>query len=288
MDSMYELDEIFDIYGIDYGTTTTYSSGADEMVISILMSYLGGLVIALIALWVFNVIIRWKVFEKAGVAGWKSIIPFYGDYVEYSIVWEGKWYLFTLAASVVMSAVWFIPVLGPIAAVAAVVFLEIISVVFAMQEAKAFGQDTGFALGLLFIPFVFKFFLAFDQDVLYKGPQASPKFFGTIKQQLPSAQPAAYQPPTGYQQPYVPQGYQQPTGYQPPVTQPTGYQPPTQPTYVPPQAPEATPAPETAPVVETAPIPEAVAAPEPPVATEAPTSGVPVPRFDPETGLPLQ
>lgn len=35
---------------------------------------------------------RWKLFEKAGEPGWKSIIPFYVDYTEYKIV--GKRRLF--------------------------------------------------------------------------------------------------------------------------------------------------------------------------------------------------
>ena len=196
----YDSDMLIDTY--------SYSSGMDSVAASILASYMGGLVIAMIALWVFNVLIRWKMFEKAGVAGWKSIIPIYGDYIEYTIVWEGKWFWFTLIAAIAASILFMIPLIGPIIAVAAIVFLEIITVVFYMQEAKAFGQGTGFAIGLMFLPFVFKFFLGFDQAIQYQGPQASPQFFNTIQSQLPTvtvsapqAQPTTYQ--DAYGQPFV-------------------------------------------------------------------------------------
>ena len=205
---------LIDTYDYSYG----YSSGMDETVAGILAAYMSGIFIAIVALWVFNVLIRWKMFEKAGVAGWKSIIPIYGDYVEYTIVWEGKWFWFSLIAGVAASVLFMVPLIGPIVAVAAVVFLEIITVVFYMQEAKAFGQDTGFAIGLMFLPFVFKFFLGFDQAIIYRGPQASPQFFNTIQQQLPTvtvsapqAQPGTYQQAYGQPQAYAPEPESAPT-----------------------------------------------------------------------------
>ena len=237
----YDPDFLIDTY--EYG----YGSGLDEVAASIIASYLGGFIVAMIALWVFSVLIRWKMFEKAGVAGWKSIIPIYGDYVEYTIVWEGKWFWFTLIAAVAASVLFMIPLIGPIIAVAAIVFLEIISVIFCMQEAKAFGQDTGFAIGLMFLPFVFKFFLGFDQAITYRGPQPSPQYFKTIQQQLPGASYAPQAQPGSYQQAYGQPQY-----------------------YAPQPAPVAQPAPEVAPVVEDAP------------------STLPTPKFDPETGLPLE
>ena len=40
-----------------------------------------------LAVFVLTVIARWKIFTKAGEAGWKSIIPIYSDYVEWRISW---------------------------------------------------------------------------------------------------------------------------------------------------------------------------------------------------------
>ena len=281
--------DYYDMYDMPDIYYDSYYSSYNSVAASIIMSYVWGFIIALIAIWVFTVLIRWKMFEKAGVAGWKSIIPIYGDYVEYTIVWEGKWYWFTLIATFVGCFAFGIPLVGPIVSVAALVFLEIVTVIFAMQKAKAFGQGTGFAVGLVFLSFVFTFFIAFDQDIVYRGPQPSPKFFGTVRQQLPGGQPA-YQPvqPNTYQQ-----AYGQPQYYAPQAA-------PVAPQAAP-VAPQPAPvAPQAAPVAPTAPLPQATtapeAAPEPAPETEAddepieaPTDGtVPVPRFDPETGLPLQ
>ena len=44
-------------------------------------------VIAL-ALIILLVVARWKIFTKAGEAGWKSIIPIYSDYVQWRIGWK--------------------------------------------------------------------------------------------------------------------------------------------------------------------------------------------------------
>lgn len=37
--------------------------------------------------WVLLVIARWKMFQKAGEAGWKSIIPVYSTYISFKICW---------------------------------------------------------------------------------------------------------------------------------------------------------------------------------------------------------
>ena len=303
----------YDFYDYGYGSYG-YSNQAMATIGGIYLAFM----IAILAFWIFTLAIRWKMFEKAGIPGWKSIIPIYGDYIEYTIVWEGKWFWYTLLAGVgaviafflgfflgilVPYVGWLFALIGTLAAVAAFVFLEIISVVFYLQEAKAYGQGTGFALGLIFLPFVFKFFLGFDQDIVYRGPQPSPKFFGTVRQQLPGGQ-AAYQPvqPNTYQQ-----AYGQPQYYAP---QAAPVAPQAAPAQAAPVAPQAAPAqaapaaPAVAPVAPTAPIPQATAAPEaaPELAPEAsdeseaddepiaaPSDGtVPVPHFDPETGLPLQ
>jgi hypothetical protein len=42
----------------------------------------------MLILWVMVIIARWKIFTKAGEKGWKSIIPIYGDYVQWRIGWQ--------------------------------------------------------------------------------------------------------------------------------------------------------------------------------------------------------
>jgi len=58
------------------------------------------LLLIIIAIEIVFIIGRWKMYEKAGVAGWKAIIPFYSDYVLTVEVAKTEWY-------------WFLCLLGP-------------------------------------------------------------------------------------------------------------------------------------------------------------------------------
>ena len=46
------------------------------------MMVLGGMyLIFAFVWWILQIIANWNIFTKAGEAGWKSLIPIYGDYV---------------------------------------------------------------------------------------------------------------------------------------------------------------------------------------------------------------
>ncbi len=44
-----------------------------------------------LALVVFLIVGLWKMFEKAGEAGWKSLIPFYNTYIMFRIAGRNGW-----------------------------------------------------------------------------------------------------------------------------------------------------------------------------------------------------
>ena len=154
----------------------------------VLGTYIAGIIVALIGVYVLTRMIRWKIFTKGGEAGWKSLIPVYGDIIEYKIIWGIKWYFIELACYGVLSTLIWIPFLGPILGVAALIVLIVMEVLKYMQEAKAFGQDTGFALGLMLFTFVFQLLLAFDKRIEYIGPQPSPAIFGKIDKDAEAAE----------------------------------------------------------------------------------------------------
>ena len=57
------------------------------------------ILIALAVLLVLTIVARWKIFTKAGEAGWKSIIPILGDYTQWKIAWRKTglfWVMFIL------------------------------------------------------------------------------------------------------------------------------------------------------------------------------------------------
>ena len=155
---------------MSYGFFAKFMTGA----------YAAGWVIGVILLFVFLAMIRWKIFVKAGEKGWKSLIPFYGDYTEYKIVWAGKWFWISLAASILSSIAVSIPLIGPTIFFACLIFSVVFRVILAMQEAYAFNKGDGFAIGLMTFKFVFQIILAFDNDIQYIGPQPTPHVFAKI------------------------------------------------------------------------------------------------------------
>lgn len=105
-------------------------------------------VVALIIV-VLIIVAMWKIYEKAGEAGWKAIIPFYNSYVAYSIFWGNGWlFLLTL-----------IPVVN-----------VVMGILLAHKMSKAFGHGIGFTLGLIVFPYIFRLILGFNSDE-YLGPQ---------------------------------------------------------------------------------------------------------------------
>jgi hypothetical protein len=91
----------------------------------------------------------WKVFEKAGKPGWASLIPIYNLIVLLEIVGKPLWWI-----------VFFLCV--PIG-----------WILVPLELAKVFGKDIAFALGLIFLGFIFVPILGFG-DARYVRPAAPP------------------------------------------------------------------------------------------------------------------
>ena len=124
---------------------TTATGGYDAL--SALFSGTAGVIT--IIFYVLLVVAYWKIFEKAGIAGWLSIIPFVNMYFMYKIA-MGKGWLFLLT---------FIPIVN-----------IVITIILNVKLAKAYGHGGGFALGLIFLAPIFLLILGFE-DSRYMGPQ---------------------------------------------------------------------------------------------------------------------
>lgn len=90
----------------------------------------------------------WKVFVKAGKPGWAAIVPFYNMYCLYEISFGNGW-LFLLT---------FVPCVN-----------IVMGIILDVKLAQAFGKSGGFAVGLIFLPFIFVPMLGFG-DAQYVGP----------------------------------------------------------------------------------------------------------------------
>jgi hypothetical protein len=103
------------------------------------------LVVLLIAGW-------WMIFTKAGEEGWKAIIPIYNVIVLLKIVGREWWWVLLMLIPFVGFIIW---------------------IIVALDLAKSFGKGTGFAIGLILLPFIFALILGFGSDT-YRGPAARP------------------------------------------------------------------------------------------------------------------
>lgn len=91
----------------------------------------------------------WKMFEKAGEPGWAAIVPIYNAIVLCRIGGKPEW--------------WFLLMLIPIVGI-------IISILVMVGVAERFGKGVGFALGLIFLGFIFMPILGFGSAQYQGGP----------------------------------------------------------------------------------------------------------------------
>ena len=135
------------------------------------MMFLGGIYVTIaLAWWLLQIIANWRIFTKAGEAGWKSIIPVYSDYISYKIAWQTSyfWLVFILGiiASCIQNPGGDSAMLLMLASLIKII-AGIISIIYSVKLAKAFGRGIGFALGLIFLQPVFMLILGLGNDHYY-------------------------------------------------------------------------------------------------------------------------
>ena len=108
---------------------------------------------AILGIVVVMIATLWRIFSKAGEAGWKCLLPIYGAVVFQRILGRPGWWVLLL----------FIPVVN-----------IVISLVECFDLARVFGKGIGHALGLIFLGPIFAMWLAFC-PAEYVGPDGKPK-----------------------------------------------------------------------------------------------------------------
>ncbi len=132
-----------------------------------------GAIVVSLAITVFSFICLWKIFEKAGEAGWKCLIPIYNVYVFLKICWEAKYFIYlilAILAAIILTAVGAANNSGALAGIGGflIVILYIaifvVDIIAMIKLAKRFGKSGAFAVGLIFLNTVFLAILAFDSS----------------------------------------------------------------------------------------------------------------------------
>ena len=145
------------------------------------------LIIALVW-WILLIIARWKIFAKAGEAGWKSIIPIYADYVQWRIGWKKISMFWVMIALVIVGYVLamlsgavaynaagklvatggggVLTIIGLVCMIAGAV-LELVSV---YKLFASFGKGVGWFILYILVPNIMLLVLGFG-SAQHQGPQ---------------------------------------------------------------------------------------------------------------------
>jgi hypothetical protein len=123
-------------------------------------------------LWLFIAICRWIVFQKAGQAGWKSLIPIYDTFVQLRIIQRPQWWGYLIIGVSIIQVILTYIQDGDANNTMSLQFMSsiatLVSFVFSVRIthglSQSFGHGVGFTLGLLFLPFIFYPILAFGSS----------------------------------------------------------------------------------------------------------------------------
>ena len=137
---------------------------------------------------VLLIVAMWRLFEKAGEKGWKSLIPIYDMYILYKIAGSKAIFWASLCISIICSITtatnalpidytasqeviteqlnaldWnnYIPFIA--AAVISIITSIVFYVIVAHRLAKAFGKGIGYTLGIIFVPEIVLLVLGFGK-----------------------------------------------------------------------------------------------------------------------------
>jgi len=132
-----------------FTVTTIETTNADT---GALAAFAGVYLFFWLAVAVIAIIAMWKIFTKAGEAGWKSIIPIYNLYILLKIVGRPGW--------------WILLFLVPFVNI-------VVSLVVSIDLAKSFGKSDLFGVvGLWLFSLIGYLMLAFG-SAAYVGPAAA-------------------------------------------------------------------------------------------------------------------
>ena len=172
----------------------------DSATVSAIFATMGVMAFLMFAIVIIELIAAWKLFTKAGRPGWAAIVPFYNAWVWGKISFKDNWKTIGLLVSMIGYFV-FAMLASPgiasadagsgglslIMSLFAIAFL-VFDILLMISTSKAFGKGGGFAVGLIFLSFIFLPILAFSKEIRYIGPDGIGAFDGG----------------------FVPQGYSQP------------------------------------------------------------------------------
>ena len=164
-------------------------------------------IVLMVFVWLFSIaacvlafIANWRIFRKAGVPGWMSIVPFLNVYKEYQIAWKPSIGVLVIVLAAVLGVTG--GIVGGLGAVfgmenmmhssrevfssdGMLIFfgvselvmcmlaipISVLDIIRTVKLGHSFNKSAGFIVGMVFLPLVFNMILAFDNST-YIGPMS--------------------------------------------------------------------------------------------------------------------
>ncbi len=133
-----------------YLTTDSSSSMSDALAAGTIAGLVSTYLWIVLIILVLTIIAQWKLFEKAGEAGWKCLIPIYSTVVLFRIAGISPWWVLGYLAAI-------IPGIGYLITLGITIYAMI-------MLAKAFGKGAGFTVGLILLNTIFIMILGFGSS----------------------------------------------------------------------------------------------------------------------------
>lgn len=119
--------------------------------------------------YVLQAIGLWKMFTKAGEAGWKAIVPFYNIYILFKLTWQANMFwvliLCALGGALLFSlAMWNGLIMLAYISYALTFVAGLIKAVLCYNISLAYGHGLGYFIGLYLIDPIFIMILGFGKS----------------------------------------------------------------------------------------------------------------------------
>lgn len=121
------------------------------------------MLLLVVAFYVVTSLGKRAIFRKLDMKESTAWIPCYSDYVLFKLGWESNAYIVYIIALFSSCLIGAIPFLGTVLIVPGLAVTYAVLALMCLKLAAAFGLDFKFAIGLMFLPFVFYFILAKDE-----------------------------------------------------------------------------------------------------------------------------
>ena len=106
----------------------------------------------------------WRLFEKAGIQGWKILIPIYNNYCISLIEYESGWIIFMQIIIGIILYMMLVLGGGAAGALIAIIILYGCFFLFYKTVSERYGHGVGCAIGLIVVPYIFLQLLGWSDE----------------------------------------------------------------------------------------------------------------------------